>query len=60
MSTTALRIKPITLCLVSAVALTYVSLIVPGHVQAVCGNLGIPSYCAVLAYGFPLPFLADS
>lgn len=30
-----------------------------GH-TAVCGNLGMPIYCSVLAYGFSLPFLADS
>jgi hypothetical protein len=41
-------------------ALTYLSLLVPGHVTAVCGNLGTPIYCPVLAYGFPLPFFADS
>lgn len=40
--------------------LTYLSLLVPGQVSAVCGNLGVPEYCPVLAYGFPLPFLADS
>ena len=60
MSRTVLRVKSIALCLVSAVALTYLSLVVPGHVTAVCGNLGTPIYCSVLAYGFPLPFLADS
>lgn len=46
-------------CLIAA-ALTYLSLVVPGRVIAVCGNLGTPIYCPVLAYGFPLPFLADS
>lgn len=60
MSRTVLRVKSITLCFVSAVALTYLSLVVPGHVTAVCGNLDTPIYCSVLAYGFPLPFLADS
>lgn len=60
MRRTALHVKSITLCFVSAVALTYLSLVVPGHVKAVCGNLGTPIYCSVLAYGFPLPFLADS
>ena len=57
---TVLRVKSIALCFVSAVALTYLSLAVPGRVTAVCGNLGTPIYCSVLAYGFPLPFLADS
>lgn len=60
MSSTVLRVKSIALCFVSAVTLTYLSLVVPGHVTAVCGNLGTPIDCAVLAYGFPLPFLADS
>jgi hypothetical protein len=60
MSRTALRMKYIGLCLVSAVVLTYSSLVVPGHATAACGNLGTPIYCSVLAYGFPLPFLADS
>jgi hypothetical protein len=60
MSRGALHMKSIALCFVSAVALTYLSLVVPGHVKAVCGNLGTPIYCSVLAYGFPLPFLADS
>lgn len=41
-------------------ALTYLSLLVPGQVIAVCSNIGAPDYCPVLAYGFPLPFLADS
>ena len=43
-----------------AATLTYVSLAVPGRVSAVCANVGKPIYCPVLAYGFPLPFLADS
>jgi hypothetical protein len=46
-------------CVIVA-ALTYLSLAVPGRVSAVCANLGTPIYCSVLAYGFPLPFLADS
>jgi hypothetical protein len=33
---------------------------VPGRVSAVCGNPGTPIYCPALAYGFPLPFIADS
>lgn len=45
---------------VIAFFLTYCSLAVPGRVLAVCGNLGTPVYCPVLAYGFPLPFIADS
>lgn len=60
MSRNVLRVKPIGLCVVSAVALTYLSLVVPGHVTAVCSDLGTPDYCSVFAYGFPLPFLADS
>ena len=60
MSRFALRIKTIAVCFVCTVTLTYMSLVVPGHVEAVCGNLGSPNYCLVLAYGFPLPFLADS
>lgn len=44
----------------SAAALTYCSLLVPGRVSAVCSQVGEPEYCLVLAYGFPLPFLADS
>jgi hypothetical protein len=59
-SRTVLRVKSIALCVVSAVALTYLSLVVPGQVTAVCGDLGTPDYCSVLAYGFPLPFLADN
>lgn len=43
-----------------AAALTYASLAVPGRVSAECANVGTPIYCPVLAYGFPLPFLADS
>ncbi|MFC5547141.1 hypothetical protein [Massilia aerilata] len=44
----------------AASGLTYLSLLVPGQVSAVCSDLGVPVYCPVLAYGFPLPFLADS
>lgn len=43
-----------------ASGLTYLSLLVPGQVIAVCSNVSAPDYCPVLAYGFPLPFLADS
>lgn len=43
-----------------AATLTYISLAVPGRVSAVCANFGTPIYCPVLAYGFPLPFLADN
>lgn len=60
MSRTLLRMKSIALSFMSGVAIAYSSLIVPGHVQAACGNLGTPIDCPVLAYGFPLPFLADS
>ena len=45
---------------VAAATLTYVSLIVPGSVIALCGNVGTPIYCPVLAYGFPLPYIADN
>jgi hypothetical protein len=48
------------LALTATLLLTYLSLLVPGRVTAVCANLGVPEYCPVLAYGFPLPFLADS
>ncbi|MEH6437994.1 hypothetical protein [Massilia sp. DD77] len=44
----------------AAGALTYLSLAVPGRVSAVCANVDMPVLCPVLAYGFPLPFLADS
>lgn len=60
MSRTVSRVKSIASCFLSAVALTYLSLVVPGRITEVCGNLGTPIYCSVLAYGFPLPFLADS
>ncbi len=45
---------------IATVALTYFSLAVPGSVTAVCSNVDLPVYCSVLAYGFPLPFIADS
>jgi hypothetical protein len=51
--------KIIALCAMAA-GMTYASLLVPGRVIALCGNLGTPIYCPVLAYGFPLPFLADN
>lgn len=60
MSRITLRMKSMGVDFVGAIALTYLSLVVPGHVRTVCGNLGTPSYCSVLAYGFPIPFLADS
>lgn len=60
MSRTSVRPKITAVRCVMAAALTYLSLLVPGHVTAVCGNLGTPIHCPVLAYGFPLPFLADS
>ena len=60
MSRTVLRIKMIVVACVSAAALTYCSLLVPGRVSAVCSNLGTPVYYPVIAYGFPLPFVADS
>jgi hypothetical protein len=55
-----LRIRTIAVNCVIAAALTYCSLAMPGRVSAVCANLGAPVHCPVLAYGFPLPFLADS
>ena len=54
-----LRIKTVVVVCVAAAALTYCSLLVPGRVSAVCSNLGTPVYCPVIAYGFPLPFVAD-
>lgn len=51
--------KGIALCAYAA-GLTYASMIVPGSVIALCGNVGTPDYCPVLAYGFPLPFIADN
>jgi len=53
------RIKTVVTVGALAGALTYASLLVPGRAIAPCGNLGTPMYCDVLAYGFPLPFLAD-
>jgi len=41
-------------------ALSYASLLVPGRVTALCSWVTVPEYCPVLAYGFPLSFLADS
>ena len=52
-------IKTVVVVCVAAAALTYCSLLVPGRVSAVCSNLGTPVYCPVIAYGFPLPFVAD-
>ena len=60
MSTIVSRIRTTALTGLAAAALTYASLALPGSVVAVCGNLGTPVYCPVLAYGFPLPFLADN
>jgi hypothetical protein len=54
------RMRTIALSSLLAATLTYASLAVPGTVMAICGNLGTPVYCPVLAYGFPLPYLADS
>jgi len=51
--------KLIVLCL-ATIGLTYASLLVPGHATVVCSRVNVPIYCPVLAYGFPLPFLADS
>lgn len=46
--------------LLAAAALTYCSLAIPGSVFAVCSNVTTPIYCPVRAYGFPIPFLADT
>jgi hypothetical protein len=54
------QIKTFGLACLIAATLTYASLAIPGRVSAVCSNIGTPVYCPVLAYGFPLPFLADS
>ncbi|MBQ5948576.1 hypothetical protein [Massilia sp. ST3] len=54
------RIGPVVASCLIAAAFTYLSLAVPGRVSAVCSNVDTPVYCPVLAYGFPLPFLADS
>jgi len=51
--------KLIALCL-ATLALSYASLLVPGRATVVCSSIDVPVYCPVLAYGFPLPFLADS
>ena len=48
------------LACVAACWLTYASLLVPGHAIVVCSSVYKPVYCPVLAYGFRLPFLADS
>jgi hypothetical protein len=45
---------------VAACCLTYASLLVPGRAVVVCSSVDTPVYCPVLAYGLPLPFLADS
>lgn len=49
----------IALCL-ATIGLTYASLLVPGRASVVCSSIDAPVHCPVLAYGFPLPFLADS
>jgi hypothetical protein len=54
------RFKATALVLATSAALTYLSLAVPGQVVALCSNVEKSVYCPVLAYGFPLPFLADS
>ncbi len=51
--------KLIALCL-ATIGLTYASLLVPGQAVVVCSTIDAPEYCPVLAYGFPLTFLADS
>ena len=56
----AALIKRIAALCLSAAALAYLSLAVLGRVMAVCSNVDTPVYCPVLAYGLPLPFLADS
>lgn len=54
------HIKICALDLFLAAGLTYTSLVVPGTVIALCSNVSTPVYCPVLAYGFPLPFIADN
>lgn len=44
----------------AVLCLLYISVAVPGQVVASCGNIDGPMYCEVLAYGWPLPFIADS
>lgn len=51
--------KLIAICL-ATIGLTYASLLVPGQAIVVCSSIDVPVYCPVLAYGFPLTFLADS
>lgn len=55
-----LDLKKIAVALSAAAVFTYASLLVPGQATTVCGNLGTPIHCSVLAYGFPLSFVADS
>lgn len=54
------RVRTTVGVLAGALALTYASLLVPGRVTALCSHVTTPEYCPVLAYGFPLPFLADN
>jgi len=56
----SIKFKRLLLCCLIAVGITYVSLLVPGTVIAVCSHVDDPVYCPVKAYGFPLLFLADS
>jgi hypothetical protein len=60
LSSLASHIRTIAMVSMLAAALAYASLVVPGSANVVCSNVGTPIYCPVLAYGFPLPFLADS
>lgn len=53
----AARLKTLLRLCATAALLTYASLLVPGRALNNCGDMGP---CQVLAYGFPLPFLADS
>jgi hypothetical protein len=57
---TVLRIKMIVAVCGPAAVLTYFSLLVPGRASVVCSDVGTPVYCSVIAYGFPLSFVADS
>lgn len=43
-----------------ACGLTYLSLLAPGRAPVMCGNVPERHECQVLAYGFPLSFVADS
>lgn len=54
------HVKVVLEVLAATVALTYCSLLIPGTAMAVCNSAVTPVICPVLAYGFPLAFIADS